>query len=70
MTSPDSPIADFYPTDFKLDPAGKPAELRWLWVVLLPFIDEARLHEARNPRTGAARDARKFARNCKRKFDE
>jgi hypothetical protein len=46
MTSPDSPIADFYPTDFKLDPAGKPAELRWLWVVLLPFIDEARLHEA------------------------
>ena len=37
-----SPLADFYPDDFVLDPAGKPAELRWLWVALLPFIDEVR----------------------------
>jgi len=41
MTSPDSPISDFYPVDFKYDPNGK--GVRWLWVALLPFIDEARL---------------------------
>ena len=41
MTSPDSPIIDFYPMDFKYDPNGK--GVRWLWVALLPFIDETRL---------------------------
>ena len=44
MTDKDSPIIDFYPKHFKQDPNGKTA--RWLWVVLLPFIDEARLRKA------------------------
>lgn len=44
MTSPDSPILDFYPTDFVIEPEkNKPA---WTWVALLPFIDEQRLATA------------------------
>ena len=41
MLSPESPIADFYPDDVEVDPNGK--AMPWLWVVLLPFIDEERL---------------------------
>ncbi|KAL4438007.1 hypothetical protein ABPG77_004228 [Micractinium sp. CCAP 211/92] len=41
MCSPASPIADFYPTDFKVDLEGKRAD--WEGVVLIPFIDEQRL---------------------------
>ena len=44
MKDKDSPIIDFYPKHFKQDPNGKTA--RWLWVVLLPFIDETRLRKA------------------------
>jgi 5'-3' exoribonuclease 2 len=36
-----SPVADFYPETFEQDPNGK--KQSWLWVVLLPFIDEKRL---------------------------
>ncbi len=43
MLSPDSPIADIYSKDIPLDPNGK--VLPWLWVVLLPFIDERRIRE-------------------------
>jgi len=43
MLDPKSPIADFYPEEVELDPNGKP--MPWLWVVLLPFIDEDRLLE-------------------------
>jgi 5'-3' exoribonuclease 2 len=41
MTDPESPIIDFYPSDVLVDPNGK--AMPWLWVVLLPFIDEDRL---------------------------
>ncbi|CAI5721635.1 unnamed protein product [Peronospora destructor] len=44
MSDPKSPIIDFYPKDIPVDPNGK--AMPWLWVVLLPFIDESRLLEA------------------------
>jgi 5'-3' exoribonuclease 1 len=44
MTDPTSPIADFYPTDFRVDLEGKRAA--WEGVVLIPFIDETRLRAA------------------------
>jgi 5'-3' exoribonuclease 2 len=46
MTDPESPIADFYPTKFGMDPNGK--KFTWQWVVLLPFVDEKRLVAAVN----------------------
>ena len=39
MTDTHSPLAKYYPRDFPLDPNGKPANLRWLWVALVPPID-------------------------------
>lgn len=44
MSDPESPIIDFYPTDFKVDMNGK--KQAYLGVVLLPFIDEVRLFKA------------------------
>uniref|UniRef100_A0A6G1S3X0 5'-3' exoribonuclease n=1 Tax=Aceria tosichella TaxID=561515 RepID=A0A6G1S3X0_9ACAR len=44
MSDPESPIIDFYPTNFKVDMNGK--KQAYLGVVLLPFIDEARLFRA------------------------
>lgn len=41
MLDEESPIMDFYPYDVPVDPNGK--AMPWLWVVLLPFIDEDRL---------------------------
>ena len=47
MCDPDSPVIDFYPKDVPCDPNGK--AMPWLWVVLLPFIDETRLLDALTP---------------------
>ena len=44
-----SPIIDFFPTDFRVDQEGKRND--WEGVVLVPFIDEARLLQVRSPRT-------------------
>ncbi|GBL98516.1 5'-3' exoribonuclease 2 [Araneus ventricosus] len=44
MSIPDSPIIDFYPTDFKVDLNGK--KYAWQGVALLPFVDERRLLKA------------------------
>jgi 5'-3' exoribonuclease 2 len=42
-----SPIIDFYPTDFKIDFNGK--REKWQGVALLPFVDEERLLQALKP---------------------
>ncbi|KAH9259612.1 hypothetical protein BASA81_002034 [Batrachochytrium salamandrivorans] len=55
MTNPQSEIADFYPTTLEYDPNGK-GTMRWLWVALLPFINEARLLE--------------ITAKCEEEFDE
>jgi len=47
MMDAESPIIDFYPNDVPVDPNGK--AMPWLWVVLLPFIEEDRLLSALSP---------------------
>ena len=41
LSSPESEIIDFYPTEFRLDVNG--AAFAWMGVNLLPFIDKPRL---------------------------
>lgn len=62
MTAPSSPILDYYPSDFTVDMEGLPAQLFYLGVVQLPFIDSTRLLAALEPHT-AALTAEERARN-------
>ncbi|KAK2502400.1 hypothetical protein MC885_013541 [Smutsia gigantea] len=54
MTSENSPILEYYPTDFKTDLNGKQQE--WEAVVLIPFIDEKRLLEAMETCNGSLKN--------------
>lgn len=51
MSAPDSPILDYYPEHFAVDMEGIPANLSYLGIVLLPFIDSKRLIDATTPLT-------------------
>ncbi|GAA52094.1 5'-3' exoribonuclease 2 [Clonorchis sinensis] len=62
MTDPDSPIIDFYPTDFKVDLNGK--RYLWMGVALLPFVDEVRLLKALDERRHLLSDE-EVARNIR-----
>jgi 5'-3' exoribonuclease 2 len=44
MVDPSSPIIDLYGSDAPIDPNGK--HLPWLWILLLPFVDEKRIVSA------------------------
>jgi 5'-3' exoribonuclease 1 len=44
LTSPDSPIADFYPIDFEVDLEGKKNEYEG--IILLPHVDPERISKA------------------------
>lgn len=68
MTREDSPIADFYPTDFVIDLNGK--KYAWQGVALLPFVDEERLLRAVEPLYGLLNEEemKRNERGCERLF--
>uniref|UniRef100_A0A0X3NPB6 Uncharacterized protein n=1 Tax=Schistocephalus solidus TaxID=70667 RepID=A0A0X3NPB6_SCHSO len=63
LSSHDTPVSEFFPSDFHTDLNGKIAS--WEAVVLIPFIDEERMLSALAPCT-ARLSASDAARNCHR----
>ncbi|KAG2430247.1 hypothetical protein HXX76_010345 [Chlamydomonas incerta] len=61
MMEPESPIIDFYPGSFDVDMEGKRAD--WEGVVLVPFVDEARLLKAVGSVRSTLLSAEEQARN-------
>ncbi|CAO3701777.1 unnamed protein product [Rhizopus microsporus] len=72
MTDPDSPIIDFYPSDFDTDMNGKKQD--WEAIVRIPFIDEQRLLDAMKQResrlTKEEREMARFGESYKFVYDE
>ena len=54
MINEDSPIKEFYPIEFETDLNGKQQE--WEAIVLIPFINEARLVSAMEACSNRLRD--------------
>lgn len=61
MTDPNSPIADFYPTEFEVDLEGKRSD--WEGVVMISFIDQDRLLAAARSVSAALLTAEEKSRN-------
>jgi len=61
MTDPNSPIADFYPTEFEVDLEGKRSD--WEGVVKISFIDQDRLLAAAKSVSDALLTAEEKSRN-------
>ena len=63
MSADSSPLIDFYPVEFALDPNG--ARMRWQWIALLPFIEEERLRRVVRERVLPKLSKEEQARNSK-----
>lgn len=63
MSEPDSPIIDFYPSEFLIDMNGK--KMSWQGIALLPFIDEKRLLKVVREQYPKLTEAER-SRNCRK----
>jgi 5'-3' exoribonuclease 1 len=65
MLNPASPIVDFYPPDFTVDPNGK--RMSWEALVLIPFIDSRLLLDTVNQVIKADDDGKELFTNAERR---